>query len=254
MKTLSIQQPWASLICSGIKDVENRTWKPTQAPGKILIHASAKKVTKNFLDTQPLDWVIAMQQDQVFGNVPFFEEAPLSAIIGYATVTGFADKTDSLWDGGDGIIKWQLEDMYLFDKPIEGVKGKLGLFDYPLDENSLPPAHKVELRYPTLEKGILAVPVAQAVFDSIAAGAEAFEVDLDDDLVDTLADADGNMLPIKEIRLECGGRTIHADAEEPGFFNHTDPVTNEPIVEKSIFGDDIHWQFFSVLLKNIRPL
>lgn len=48
MKTLSIQQPWASMICAGIKDVENRTWKPAEVPGRILIHASSKKVTKNF--------------------------------------------------------------------------------------------------------------------------------------------------------------------------------------------------------------
>lgn len=27
MKLLTIKQPWASLICLGIKDVENRTWK-----------------------------------------------------------------------------------------------------------------------------------------------------------------------------------------------------------------------------------
>ena len=27
MKLLTIKQPWASLICMGIKDVENRTWR-----------------------------------------------------------------------------------------------------------------------------------------------------------------------------------------------------------------------------------
>ena len=30
MKVLSIQQPWASLIVAGIKDIENRTWKPKE--------------------------------------------------------------------------------------------------------------------------------------------------------------------------------------------------------------------------------
>ena len=48
MKVLSVQQPWASLICAGIKDVENRTWKAAKVPDRILIHASSKKVTKNF--------------------------------------------------------------------------------------------------------------------------------------------------------------------------------------------------------------
>jgi hypothetical protein len=38
MLALSIRQPWAFLIASGIKDVENRTW-PTRQRGRILIHA-----------------------------------------------------------------------------------------------------------------------------------------------------------------------------------------------------------------------
>lgn len=56
MKTLSIQQPWAEMICRGIKDVENRTWKPAEMPGRILIHASSKKVTRSFFNTIPEEW------------------------------------------------------------------------------------------------------------------------------------------------------------------------------------------------------
>jgi hypothetical protein len=36
---LSVKQPYATLICAGIKTVENRTWK-TDYRGKLLIHAS----------------------------------------------------------------------------------------------------------------------------------------------------------------------------------------------------------------------
>jgi hypothetical protein len=39
MKIISIRQPWASLIVSGVKDVENRTWS-TRYRGPVLIHAS----------------------------------------------------------------------------------------------------------------------------------------------------------------------------------------------------------------------
>jgi ASCH domain len=41
MKIISIRQPWAGLIVSGLKDVENRTW-PTRYRGPILIHASQR--------------------------------------------------------------------------------------------------------------------------------------------------------------------------------------------------------------------
>ena len=42
MKTLSVKQPWSTLICAGVKDVENRTWR-TEYRGPLLIHASAQE-------------------------------------------------------------------------------------------------------------------------------------------------------------------------------------------------------------------
>jgi hypothetical protein len=41
MKTLSVRQPYASLICWGLKKIENRSWD-TAYRGKLLIHASGK--------------------------------------------------------------------------------------------------------------------------------------------------------------------------------------------------------------------
>lgn len=70
MKTLSIQQPWASLICAGIKDVENRTWKAAEIPGKILIHASSKKVTQNFFSEITEEMESHICNHVFFGNLP----------------------------------------------------------------------------------------------------------------------------------------------------------------------------------------
>jgi len=44
MITISVKQPWAYLLCAGIKDIENRTWRlPEKHKGKrVLIHASTK--------------------------------------------------------------------------------------------------------------------------------------------------------------------------------------------------------------------
>ena len=41
VKTLSVRQPWATLICYGIKTVENRTWEADHR-GRLLIHASGQ--------------------------------------------------------------------------------------------------------------------------------------------------------------------------------------------------------------------
>ena len=150
MKTLSVQQPWASMICSGIKDVENRTWKAAEVPGRILIHASSKKITKNFYSGISEEMESYIKNDVFFGNLPALATLPTSAIIGYVTVKGFDDgKVDSVWAAEEGVYKWKLEDAWLFDEPILNVKGKLNLFDYDLYENNLPPAHQVELELTT---------------------------------------------------------------------------------------------------------
>ena len=46
MKVLSIKEPYASLIASGIKKIETRSWK-TNYRGEIFIHASKKKFDKD---------------------------------------------------------------------------------------------------------------------------------------------------------------------------------------------------------------
>lgn len=45
IKCLSIRQPWATLICSGIKKVENRTWSTKER--EFYIHASSNEYNFN---------------------------------------------------------------------------------------------------------------------------------------------------------------------------------------------------------------
>lgn len=252
MKTLSIQQPWASLICAGIKDVENRTWKAAKLPGRILIHASSKKVTNNFFNEVPLDWMINIGNAVLYGNIPQMKDLPTSSIIGYVTVKEFADMTDSPWDGGEGVIKWVLEDAYLFDEPITGVDGKLHLFEYDIDENNLPPAHKVQLRYPECIGDELILPCEDKVVDQL--NKEGAEVDLDiDDYVDlAIFSEDGKLLAPKTIRMAAPERSLVFDVKDPGMYTHVNTETGEPIIEKNAFGEDVYWEFFSAIVSNPR--
>lgn len=171
MKVLSVQQPWASLIVAGIKDVENRTWQPKQLPGRILIHAS-KKTSERMMDGEPLEWVQEIFNEQLFGNLPDFPDMPGNAIIGYVTVERIdKDNANSVWASGESnhekLYYWHLTDAYVFDKPITNVKGKLWLWDYNLDENNLPPAHKVELKDPVIGEDTLTVPLAKRYWDDL---------------------------------------------------------------------------------------
>ena len=64
MRTISLRQPWAFLLCSGIKDIENRTWKlPEKYKDKwVLIHASTniRKSTKDLLNKEQFDIILGL--------------------------------------------------------------------------------------------------------------------------------------------------------------------------------------------------
>lgn len=208
MKVLSVQQPWATLICSGIKDIENRSWKPANNPGKILIHAS-KKLTMGVLSGLPLEWLEPVLNHIRYGNVPTIKDFPAGSIIGYVELESIETESQSLWAAPGSEYYWKLKDAYLFDEPIEGIKGKLHLFDYDLDENNLPPAHKVEVRLPYRDGDEIVFPVNKVSFDEckswIGNNKECFEIGIDTINGDVICKPNTYKLqPVQSIRFEYG--------------------------------------------------
>ena len=118
MKAISIKQPWASLIAHGIKDIENRTWKcPQKYLGqRILIHASKK------LQMHPSNL-----------RSTFYDDLPFGAIIGSVVIEDCVQNHHSVWAEKE-CWNWVLNDAVLFDKPILHVKGKLGFWNYNLED------------------------------------------------------------------------------------------------------------------------
>ena len=251
LKVLSVQQPWASAICTGVKDIENRTWQPKKAPGRILIHASAKKVPKDFDETNPcLDIVSAMQNMRMFGILPEYNELPLSAIIGYVDVVGFEKNENSIW-GGQESIHWNLENAHLFDKPIENVKGKLGLFDYTLPDGNLPPAHKVELNYPTLEGELMTVHLADKYMDALLGGESTFTIDMmDPNVIEAICMEDSfELKPVKQITFICSDRTVTREVKKCGWDAYKDQNGNDIIFNPDDDGEKVPWMYAIYELK-----
>lgn len=119
MKTLSIKDPWSHLICIGIKDVENRTWK-TNYRGRIYVHVPAKP---------DRTWV-AYYPEQASDMLPSFRRKPVfSAIIGEVSIIDCIQNSESIWVQ-ERCWHWLLADAVLYDEPILNVKGKLGLWEY----------------------------------------------------------------------------------------------------------------------------
>lgn len=92
MKAFSIQQPWGSLICAGIKDVENRKWALKATPLTVLIHVGAKR-HKIDEDTMPLIWANPIEDAQTMGIIGKINDMPTSAIIGVATIDRCEEET-----------------------------------------------------------------------------------------------------------------------------------------------------------------
>lgn len=97
MKTLSVRPPYASLLCAGIKDIENRSWKPAKLPCRILIHGSSAQMPKSW-NKKTSPWVVSQFAAWAdMGWIPSIDEMPTSAIIGYVDVVGVTTESDSVW-------------------------------------------------------------------------------------------------------------------------------------------------------------
>lgn len=159
-KVLSVKQPWARLICSGIKDIENRTWKlPEKYKGeRVLIHASGTKMKGlegDYLNDAQIGYLhcgytplkelhkyyaLRNQYSAIIGSVEIVD-----CVINHPSI--WAEKTERIvlnesWPSGrpacvgkkGDTYNWVLANPVLFDKPIIGVRGKLGFWDYDLTE------------------------------------------------------------------------------------------------------------------------
>jgi hypothetical protein len=131
MKVLTIKQPFATLICLGIKDVENRTW-PTKLRRRILIHAGAANYNFKHEMTSEFQRHYIAQLEK-----PYIH----SAIIGSVEIIDCIKSTESplKYKYGWGIpycYHWILANPILFENPIPA-KGKLSFWNYELNENEL---------------------------------------------------------------------------------------------------------------------
>ena len=243
MKAISIRQPWASLIMKGIKDVENRTFKATLLPSTVLIHTGVS-VEKGSIDELCNSvWVqgIITMNGIIMGNIPDFMEMPRSAILGYATIVDCTQNYPSDW-AAPGCYNWVIKDVYEFDKPILGAKGQLGFFNYPLDPNNLPPAHKAEPKVPTIKGNTLFFPLSAKVYSTLKQG-EGFALESTDELIEILCPDPTQPIaaPLETITVSSplGQKSFKLNGIE--FIAQTDKETNAPLTYRTYDGTEMNY-------------
>lgn len=131
MKAITLKQPWAQLVIDGHKRIETRSWK-TNFRGSLLIHAGK---SFSFLDLE------LCHQDKYFQRcIPDPTKLITGALLGVVEVLDMkpVEEVRSLLtkreltfgDYRDGRYAWILGHVHKFNKPIYGVSGAQGLWDY----------------------------------------------------------------------------------------------------------------------------
>lgn len=249
MKALSVKQPWASVICTGLKDVENRTWKPAQIPGRFLIHASSAKVPGNW-ENCPSEQVSNVKNGRLMGQIPEYKDMPVSAIIGYVDCYDIVENADSPWAQA-GLIHWCLRDARIFDEPIYGIKGAQGrLFDVPeVDENNLPPSHEWICEFPDVQGDTLILPVSDAVMADIETGADSIAYDLTGFMEQLLLNPEnGEPLKFKTVQLIGKDKILTKQFDGIEYGPYLLPG-DETIEVEEFKGQGVLWSYICVYFK-----
>jgi hypothetical protein len=136
MKALSIRQPWATLLCLGIKRYETRTWK-TDYRGPIALHAGTvfDVAARNLCLTAPLADSLrkagyhnprSLPRGQIIGT------AILADCIPTEKLRSLSAKQRRLGDFSRGRWAWRFTDIKRLKRSLPA-KGQLSLFDLDLD-------------------------------------------------------------------------------------------------------------------------
>ena len=130
MKALSLTQPWATLVATGKKKVETRTWR-TKYRGALYIHAA-----KDF----PGDAAKFAEAERALGRLP--ARVPRGAVVAIARLVDVRRTEDVVQtvsaleryygDYSPGRFAWFLEDVKELPEPIP-YRGELGLFEVELE-------------------------------------------------------------------------------------------------------------------------
>ena len=225
MNTISVQQPWGSIICCGLKDVENRTWELKSTPMRLLIHVGARAQRGQDDNNMPMFYYRYVKNYQTMGILPSLADVPKSAIIGVATVEKCVTDSESEW-AQPGATHWLLKDAKLFKQPITNVKGKLGIFDYPaISEDNLPEC--IYIPQITRDGTSVTMPLAASKLEELRNTSDkTFYLNITNDIDDVFFDGD-NMRPIESFTFLVDGEMVEAKVEGVEVADITDNDGND---------------------------
>ncbi|MGE4298928.1 MAG: ASCH domain-containing protein [Desulfovibrionaceae bacterium] len=129
MKVLSVWQPWAFLIATGLKDCENRSW-PTKHRGLLLIHAS-KAQPFDELEATRIALEAGVELAALRKALENTDAMRTGGIVGMVDLAGCVKDHGSPWAVREA---WQWVWDYSAPLPFTPLRGRQGLFKHiPVD-------------------------------------------------------------------------------------------------------------------------
>lgn len=177
MKALCVSQPWASLVCAGLEDIINRTWKPKENPERVLVVASGMQIPENYFEALPSCWAYRMDNHLAFGQIPQLAEMPNAAIIGYVDIVGFSDnENESIWSLPE-CWGWKISNAHTFKTPVPCDKVNEFLFDISeINDDNMPECKTIPV--PERDGDKLLLPVSRQKFDGIVEGNKEIDINI----------------------------------------------------------------------------
>lgn len=131
MRVLTVKQPWASLLCEGKKDCENRLWRPKNNVGLLLIHTS--KTEQKVFSKEEGNVIYPFMRNSNQEDISKGHYKEYSSIIGCVILNGVTKENYSKWCERLGNPwHWKITYPILFDENhvIHSVKGKMRIWNY----------------------------------------------------------------------------------------------------------------------------
>lgn len=132
-RALSLTQPWATLVASGAKRVETRSWR-TPHRGPLAVHAAAGFPTaaialcaqepfRSALRAAGFDHAAELPRGALVGHVRLVDVVPVGGI----ELTGLADVERAFGDYSPGRWGWLLDVAVTYAEPV-ACRGALGVW------------------------------------------------------------------------------------------------------------------------------
>ena len=197
-QTVSVPQPYAEALCTRVCDVVHLEVAPHQLPCRYIV-VSTEPV---YNPSTPLEWVMAIHNHQVFGNIGATDTLPVNVPIGFVDVVEQVPHDYNIWTLGLPEPVFRVRNARMFDKPSLLLPFRK---DQPL--HKWLPSYRFNPAKPSVGQNHISFHVNPQLF-SLAEKHGSFTVDLTEDFNEIKINDDGMLDVLRDVYLYCGKREM----------------------------------------------